>query len=154
MTDVIKIDPGEEGSIETTFVSQGVPAITLEIGMAKVWRNDYIDRAEQFIHRLIDDLQMIPNASKPVVDLSDTYKANNISGVYAGYSGWVNTTVAIGEDIQEGAEVAVLYNSWGDVLERLTASVSGRVHTTRIDPAIEEGTRVVWIVYNETSSGS
>ena len=154
MPDVIKIDPGEEGSIETTWVASGVPAITLEIGTAKVWRDDYIDRAEQYVYRLLNDLQMLPNSSAPVIDLSKTYKATNVSSVNAGYSGWVNVTVGLLEDVQEGQEVAVLYDSWGDVLERMTAAASGRVHTVRTDPAIEEGARVVWVVYNDTSNGS
>ncbi|KAJ9659977.1 hypothetical protein H2198_002867 [Neophaeococcomyces mojaviensis] len=153
MPDIIKIDAGEEGSIETTWIGRGVPAITLEIGTAKVWRNEYIDRAEQYIYRLLNDLQMLPNSSTPEVDLSNTYKATDISSINAGYSGWVNVTVDLLEDVQEGQEVAVLYDSWGDVLERLKSSTSGRVHTVRTDPAIEEGSRVVWIVYNATSSG-
>jgi predicted deacylase len=154
MLDIIKIDSGAEGTIETTFVASGVPAITLEIGTSKVWRDDYIDRAEQYIYRLLNDLYMLPDSAPPEIDLSNTYKANNISSASASYSGWVNTTVELLEDVQEGQELAVLYDSWGDVLETLTASVSGKVLTVRLDPAIEEGARVVWIAYNESSAST
>ena len=154
MPDVIKIDPGAEGSIETTFDEYGVPAITLEIGSPKVWNNTHIDRAEQYLYRLMNDLRMMPNSTPPVIDLSATYIINNISLVNAAYSGWVNMTVELLQDVQAGDEVAVLYDSWGDVLETYTAPVSGRVHTVRTDPAIEEGSRIVWIVYNETVSST
>jgi predicted deacylase len=152
MLDVIKIDPGEPGSIETTWVDFGVPAITLEIGPAKRWNNDYIDRAEQFIYRLMTDLQMYPNSTTPEVDLSQTYKGTNFSTVAPLNTGWVNVTVEKLQEVEEGQEVGIVYNSWGDVIETLTASVSGLVHTVRVDPAVEQGSRVVQIIYNATES--
>ena len=130
----------------------GIPAITLEIGPAKLWNDDYIDRAEQFIYRLMDDLYMTPNATTPEVDLSNTYKATNFSSVIVMNSGFVNMTVDKLEDVEEGQEVGILYNSWGDIIERLTAAVAGRVNTVQTDPAVEQGTGVLAIMYNATES--
>lgn len=130
----------------------GIPAITLEIGPAKQWNDDYIDRAEQFIYRLMDDLYMTPNATTPEVDLSNTYKATNFSSVVPLNSGWVNMTVDKLEDVEEGQQVGILYNSWGDVIERLTASVSGRINTVQTDPAVEQGATVLSIMYNATET--
>jgi predicted deacylase len=148
--DIIKIDPGEPGSIETTFVDNSIPAITLEMGAPKRWDNSLIDRAEAFVYRLMDDLSMNPNASKPEVDLSETYKGTNFSNIYVKQTGWLNVSVAVLEDVAAGQEVGTLYNSWGDVLEVLTSSVAGRVSQVRSDPAVEQGTRVVQLVYNAT----
>jgi predicted deacylase len=150
--DVIKIDPGEPGSIETTWVDFGVPAITLEIGPAKRWNDDYIDRAERYIYRLLNDLQMYPNSTVPEIDLSNTYKGTNFSSVSALNTGWVNVTVEKLQEVEEGDEVGIIYNSWGDVIETLTASVSGLVHTVKVDPAIEQGGEVLSIIYNATES--
>lgn len=155
--DVIKIDPGEPGSVETTWVDYGVPAITLEIGPAKVWNRTLISRAENFIYRLLDDLQMTSSKASdqtgPVdVDLSATYKATNVSSVQVKHSGWVEMNVSVLQDVEEGQFVGTVYNSWGDVLEELTAPVSGRVLTVRVDPAVEQGAGVVDVVYNATST--
>ena len=151
--DIIKIDPGEPGSIETTWVDSEVPAITLEIGTAKVWRDDLIDRAEQFIYRLMADLSMLPNSTAPEIDLSNTYKGTNFSSVVALQTGWVNMSVSVLDDIEEGQEVGTLYNSWGDVLEILTSEVSGRALQVKTDPAVEQGTTVLQMVYNATDDG-
>lgn len=155
--DIIKIDPGEPGSVETTWVDFGVPAITLEIGPAKNWNRTLISRAEKFIYRLIDDLQMdttkASNQTGPVnVDLSATYKATNVSSVSVKHSGWVELDVTPLQDVTEGESVGTVYNSWGDVLEELTAPVTGRVLTVRVDPAVEVGSGVVDVVYNATST--
>lgn len=155
--DIIKIDPGEPGSVETTWVDHGIPAITLEVGPAKVWNRTLIDRAEKFIYRLIDDLQMdtskASNQTAPVaVDLSETYKATNVSSVSVMHSGWVELNVVPLQDITEGQAVGTVRNSWGDELEQLVAPVTGRVLTVRVDAAVEQGAGVVDVVYNATST--
>jgi predicted deacylase len=129
-----------------------VPAITLEIGPAKVWKNEYIDRAEQFIYRLLADLEMLPNSTRPTPDLSNTYKATNTSSVYTPYSGFVNVTVGILDDVEADQEFATVYNAWGDVLTTLKTTVAGRVHTVQTDPVVEMGSEILRIVYNATES--
>lgn len=151
--DIIKIDPGEPGSVETTWVDYGVPAITLEIGPAKRWNDDLIDRAEEFVYRLLEDLEMLPNSTSPVADLSETYVGTNFSYVSVTQTGWVNVTVDVLDDVEEGQEVGYLYNWFGDLVETLTAEVSGRVLTVQVDPAVEIGASVVQICYNATGDG-
>ncbi|ETN36836.1 uncharacterized protein HMPREF1541_07823 [Cyphellophora europaea CBS 101466] len=155
MPDVIKIDPGEPGSVETTWVDYGVPAITLEIGPAKQWNGDLIDRAEEFVYRLLEDLGMMSAESLVEGDFDSeaSYKGTNFSSVYVTQSGWVNVTVGVLDDVEEGQEVGTLYNWFGDVVETLTASVSGRVLQVQTDPAVDAGRGVVDIVYNATASG-
>ncbi|KAF7510816.1 hypothetical protein GJ744_005916 [Endocarpon pusillum] len=159
--DILKIDPGEPGSIETTWVDNSIPAITLEIGTPKRWQQDYIQRTEDFIFRLLTDLHMTPPSSNgdgtvPVVevDLSNTYKATNSSSVYTTRTGWVETLVDVLDDVTEGQVLATVYNSWGDVIESLTSPVNGRVNQVKTDPAAEQGARVYVIAYNATTEGS
>lgn len=141
LSDIIKIDPGEPGSIETTWVDNSIPAITLEIGTPKRWEDEYISRAEEFIFRLLVDLQMLPPSDdiSTELDLSAVYKATNFSQVYTTRTGWVQPSVNFLDDITEGQEVAVVYSSWGDVIETVTSAVNGRVLQVRTDPAVEQG---------------
>jgi predicted deacylase len=134
-------------------VDNSIPAITLEIGTPKRWEREYIQRTEDFIFRLLADLQMTPDStgSSVEVDLSNTYKANNISDVYTTRTGWVQTSVDVLDDVTEGQEIGTVYNSWGDAIETLTSSVSGRVLQLKTDPAAEQGARICVIAYNATS---
>lgn len=155
--DVIKIDPGEPGSIETTWVRSGVPAITLEIGPAKNWNQTLIRRSEEFVWRLLDDLSMLPeNYTGPEetvsIGLENSYRGTNVSTVSVSRSGWVEMYVSTLEDVEQGQSVGTVYNSWGDVIQNLTAAVSGRVLTVRVDAAVEQGAGVLDIVYNATAS--
>lgn len=157
--DVIKIDPGEPGSVETTFVVNGIPAITLEIGPAKRWNSDLIDRSEAFIYRLLADIGIVGQNESTTLgavegDLSATYKAKNVTSVTASTSGWVNMTVGVLDDVVEGQEVGTIYGWFGDVIETLTAPVSGRVLTVEVDPAVERGKGLLDIVYNATAAST
>ena len=149
--DIIKIDPGEPGSIETTWVSSGIPAITLEIGPAKIWNQTLISRAVDFTFRLLDDLQMTSGGT-PELDLSNTYRGTDFFDIPVTRSGWVEMYVGVLDDITEGQSVGTVYNSWGDVIEELTSDVAGRVLQVAVDPAVEQGARVLSIIYNDTSS--
>lgn len=155
--DIIKIDPGEPGSIETTWVHAGVPAITLEIGPAKSWNKTLITRSEEFVWRLLEDLSMLPaNASVPAqtasIGLENTYRGTNFSTVSVTRSGWVELNATVLQDVVAGQVVGTVYNSWGDVLETLVTKAAGRVLTVRVDPAVEAGVGVIDIVYNATAS--
>jgi predicted deacylase len=151
--DVIKIDPGQVGTIETSFVERGVPAITLEVGPANNWNGTLIQRAVDFVFRLMDDLEMT-SGETPTPDLSNTYVANNFSDVAVAYSGWVELDVGMMDDVTEGQIVGRVYNSWGDVLQELNSTVNGRVLTHLVDPAVEAGAGVLTIAYNATSDSA
>ena len=112
--DVIKIDPGEPGSIETTWVESGVPAITLEIGPAKSWNQTLIKRSEEFVWRLLSDLAMLPeNYTAPdettSIGLENSYRATNFSTVVVTRSGWVQMDVVPLQDVKEVSQGSLLF---------------------------------------------
>ncbi|UJO18615.1 uncharacterized protein CLAFUR5_07255 [Fulvia fulva] len=148
--DMIKIDPGEPGSIETTWVQNGIPAITLEIGPANIWNQTLIQRAVDFTFRLLNDLQ-ITSGEEYQPDLSNIYVATNFSNPRVLYSGWVELDIDVLEDVEEGQVIGRVYNSWGDKVEDLMSQVTGRVLTVLVDPAVEIGASVASIGYNATS---
>ncbi|GIZ47926.1 hypothetical protein CKM354_001100200 [Cercospora kikuchii] len=148
--DMIKIDPGEPGSIETTWVQAGVPAITVETGPANNWNRTLIQRTVDFAFRLMDDLQMT-GGEVPQPDLSQTFIATNFTNPRTNFSGWIDMDIAVLDDVVEGQTIGRVYNSWGDELQELTSTVNGRVLTVLIDPAVEAGASVASIGYNATS---
>ena len=173
--DIIKIDPGEPGSIETSFVQNRIPAITLELGPPSVWNKSFINRATDFIFRLLTDLLMTPTTTtttttKEGQDLTTNSNSNNNNNnnnnnnyktVYvstnridipATKAGWAEAHVDVLEDVNQGQEVVTIYNSWGDIVEKVKAPAAGRVLQVITDPAVEGGTIVLVLVNNGTLS--
>jgi predicted deacylase len=150
--DVLKIDEGEPGSIETTFIEHGIPAITLELGSPKQWRKDLIQRGVDFLDRLLVDLQILPsNATVPYEpDLSKTYIGSIFHSLPSRFGGFVETLVNPLDDVEANQEVGIVRNAWGDVLETVLAPVAGKIHQISRDSTTEPGRDVVQMVYNST----
>lgn len=160
--DIIKIDKGEPGSIETTFVqnnnnNNNIPAITLELGPPSVWNKIYISRATDFIFRLLIDLRMTTTTTTitntaTTTTTTTTYVSTNRIDVPATRAGWAEAHVDVLEDVSQGQEVVTIYDSWGGLVEKVKAPAAGRVLQVRTDPAVEGGTIVLVLVNNGTTT--
>jgi predicted deacylase len=155
--DIIKVDPGEPGSIETTWVEHKIPAITLELGGPKVWKPEYIQRGYDFVFRLMDDLAMLPGTYSGggghiTPDLSKTYVGNNRVDVACTRAGFAEYLVGYLDDVKKGQEVVRIYNTFGDVIERVMSPETAKVLEIRTDPAVEQGS-VVIVLVNRSPDG-
>lgn len=164
--DIIKIDPGEPGSIETEWVQNKIPAITLELGPGVSWNHDMITRGYDFVFRLLHDLYLLSSSkttadgndgdepAPPITpDLSRTYIATNRVNIPATQPGWAQPLVGVLDDVAKGQELVRIYNTWGDVVEHVRAPDASRVLQIITDPPVEQGTVVVVLANNGTSAG-
>lgn len=157
--DIIKIDKGEPGSIETTFVqnNNNIPAITLELGPPSVWNKLYISRATDFIFRLLIDLRMTTMTTTTTTitntaTTTTTYVSTNRIDIPATRAGWAEAHVDVLEDVSQEQEVVTIYDSWGGLVEKVKAPAAGRVLQVRTNPAVEGGTIVLVLVNNGTTT--
>lgn len=143
---------GEPGSIETTFVDNQIPAITVEMGQAKVWNQSLIDRGFDFVNRVLDDLRIIPSNNTDVYepDLSKTYIITTFHDVLSSYGGFVERLVQVDEPVKKEQPIANIRNHFGDILETLYSPEDGRMFQSPRDPSIEPGGSVGEIAYNST----
>lgn len=148
--DTLKIDPGEPGSIETTFVRAKVPSITVEMGQAKVWNNSLIDRTVDFVNRVMVDLKLVPSNMTVEPDLSKTYIATTFHDTWSQYGGFVERLVGVDEPVTKGQPIANVRNAFGDILETLVSPANGRMFQSPRDPSTEPGKSVGQIAYNST----
>lgn len=150
--DTLKIDPGEPGSIETAFVDNKIPAITVEMGLAKVWNMSLIDRAFEFVNRVMDDLRILPANSTEVYnpDLSKTYIVTTFESLPSTYGGFVERLAGVDEPVKKGQAIANIRDVFGDVLETIYSPADARIIQSPRDPSIEPGGSAGQIAYNST----
>lgn len=148
----LKIDVGEPGSIETTFIQHQIPSLTVEIGQAKIWNTTLIDRTVAFVNRVLVDLHMTPSTTNTTIepDLTNTYIANTFHDTTTKHGGFVETLVDVDETVTKGQPIAKVLNPFGDVLETLFAPQNGRMFNSPRDPAVGPGDSVGQIVYNSS----
>ncbi|NVJ97722.1 MAG: succinylglutamate desuccinylase/aspartoacylase family protein [Alphaproteobacteria bacterium] len=142
--DMIKNDPGQKGTLETSLMKAGIPAVTLEVGAPKVFQADLIARAVSGIknlmraHKMLDGEAVMP-PMRPIVGSSYT-------NVYTETGGVAVLHVGLKDRVEKGQHVATLYDPFGQELKRYTAPHDGWVLAVATDPLREAGTMLVRIL--------
>ncbi len=141
--DMIKLDKGQKGTVETTFNDAGVPAVTLELGAALVFEPEMVRRGVEGVRNLMRDLKMLPGA---VERPRTAFVGNATTTVPTSIGGWATLQVALGDRVRKGQAVGFVADPFGRVTERLTAPVDGRVLVVATDPMREPGDRLVTLL--------
>jgi predicted deacylase len=142
--DIIKLDPGEKGTLENELTNDGVPAITLELGRPEMFDTQMVGRAVAGIVNLMREMAMLkgPVAPKSAI----TFTGNKQEVVRAPRSGFAVLAVPLNSDVAKGDEVAIVSDAFGRVTDRITAPVSGRISTIFTDPRRGQGDMIVRII--------
>jgi hypothetical protein len=143
--DIIKIDPGVKGSVETEMVRDGVPAITLELGTPEVFNAEMITRGVAGITNLMRDMGMI--AGTPVPASAETYVGNKLEVVRAPRAGWARLLAPLGSAVAKGQMVATMEDAFGRVTNTLVAPLAGRISSSFTDPRRDKGDTIVRIIF-------
>lgn len=144
MPDMIKNDPGQVGTLETAYVSSGIPAVTFELGAAGTWQEDMIKRAElgiQNVMRIYGILEgdVIKSVQAPFVGSSYT-------NVYSVEGGFAHVLVDLKEQVAKGDHIATIVDPLGREVRRYFAPHDGRVLSVATDPRREAGAMLVRIL--------
>ena len=148
--DIIKLDPGDKGTVENELNRVGIPSITLELGKPDAFDPEMIARGVAGVRNLMVDLKMIEGAITPPVA---TYEANAISVVRTPRGGIARLLVSLGASVEKGQPVATVSDAFGLNPVTLTAPVAGRVNTIATNPLREPGAMVMRIVYQSDDPG-
>lgn len=149
--DMIKIDPGVAGSVETEMLKSGVPAITLELARPEMFDRVVIGRAVDGIARVLVDLKMLPVGSAPTRTVTP-YVGDTLARVGTRRGGYATLLVDLGDDVTKGQPVATLADPFGRILETLVAPETGRVNTIATDPLRDPGDTLMRILYTSPAA--
>lgn len=146
--DQIKKDPGEPGSIETTFVENGIPAITVELGAPRTYHQDMIERGLQGAMNVLTHYHVITGQLGATAASHHTFIGNQFATIRAKTGGFAEIFVKIGDDVIKGQKVALQRNAFGDVVAEYSATVDGKVLSVSTDVTREPSASLVRILAN------
>jgi predicted deacylase len=144
----IKNDPGFPGTLETSLVEAGIPALTIEIGGPRSYDRRMIPL---FVEGGLNVLKLhgvIPGPMGRTAKDAGTFYGDAFHTVRATHGGFLELLVDLRDKVTAGQKVAVQRNSFGEVVKEYTTAVSGEVSTVQRDAMIEPGTRVMQILYD------
>lgn len=143
--DMIKNDKGEVGTLETTLIKNGIPAVTFEIGEPKRFQRRLIDKAYWGLVNVMRLKGVLPGGHRSSAGLPFT--GTHYVNVEARKGGVAILKVELGDRVNRGDLVAILFNSFGEEVDRYHAPQSGRVLAVATDPLREPGAMLVRILY-------
>lgn len=141
--DQIKMDPGQKGTVETTFIEHNIPAITLEIGAPKKYQKDLIDRSLVGINNILINYKILNGKIGATSKTQKTFIGNETIGVPARAGGFTELMTGLNHKVSKGQLLAIQRNGFGDIIERYYAPSDGHVLSIATDPLREPGSMIV-----------
>lgn len=144
----IKSDPGYAGTLETSLVEAGIPALTIEIGGPRSYDRRMIPL---FVEGGLNVLKLhgvIPGPMGRTAKDAGTFFGDAFHTVRATHGGFLELLVDLRDKVTAGQKVAIQRNSFGEVVKEYTTAVAGEVSTIQRDAMIEPGTRVMQILHD------
>ena len=149
--DMIKLDAGVAGSVETEMLKSGVPAITLELNRPEMFDRIVIFRAVDGLMRVMVDLKMLPPGSAPALTQT-AFVGDTLATVRTSRGGYATLLADLGDRVEKDQVVATLADPFGRVIERLSSPQAGRISSIATDPLRDPGDTLMRILYSETPS--
>ncbi|MBA3880860.1 MAG: succinylglutamate desuccinylase [Sphingobium sp.] len=144
--DMIKLDPGIKGTVETEMLKSGVPAITLELNRPEMFDRVVIGRAVDGVLRVMVDMKMLAPGSAPP-RTKDPIVGDSLATVRTSRGGYATLLVDLGDRVAKGQTVATLADPFGRTLETLTAPQAGWVSSIATDPLRDPGDTLMRILF-------
>lgn len=145
--DQIKMDPGEKGSVETTFVEKGIPAITLEVGKPKSYQPELVARSVVGIKNIMIENDMINESIGQTAKDVNTFIGNEMVSIRAKVGGFAEIFVKLGDMVEKDQKVAIQRNAFGEIIQTYNAPTAGKVLAIGDDPVREPRALLVRILF-------
>ncbi|WP_028202851.1 M14 family metallopeptidase [Paraburkholderia nodosa] len=144
-------NPAYPTLLANAFINVGIPAITPEIGSARVFDFDMIP---SFVEGTLNVLKRYNIVSGPMGRTGrdvGTFVGNSGHSVMSTHGGFVELLVKLNEKVKAGQKVAIQRNTFGEVVAEYTTEVAGEVTGRRTDATAEPRIPLVMILYQSAA---
>jgi predicted deacylase len=143
----IKNDPGYAGTLETSFVTAGIPSLTIEIGGARYFDKRMVPMFVEGTMNVLKYHKVVPGDIGRTSKDAGTFFGDGFQTVRATHGGFLELKADLRDKVVPGQVIAIQRNSFGEVVHEYKSEVSGEVSTVQRDAMIEPGTRVMQILF-------
>ena len=140
-------NPAYPTLLANAFINVGIPAITPEIGSARVFDLDMIPL---FVEGTMNVLKRYSVVAGPMGRTGrdvGIFVGNSAHSILTTHGGFVELLVKLNEKVRVGQKVAIQRNAFGEVVAEYTTEVAGEVTGRRSDATAEPRIPIVMILY-------
>lgn len=135
--DIVKMDNGQMGTVETAFVVKGVPSITFELGSSETQQGEIIARATKGVLNNLMHWNYLD--SKDIKSPIETFYGNSWVSIKSKKGGFVENKVSIMDKVKKDDVLFIQYDAFGKVVEKYKAPNDGVVASVKDYPFSEPG---------------
>jgi len=156
MSELFPIDqifdsPAYPTLLANAFISVGIPALTPEIGAARILDLSMIPLFVEGTMNVLKHHGIIAGAMGRTGKDTNVFIGNSGHTVLATHGGFVELLVKLKDKVEVGQKLAIQRNAFGEVVAEYTSGLAGEVLGRRSDATAEPGIPLVAILYNDAS---
>lgn len=140
-------NPAYPTLLANAFINVGIPAITPEIGAARVFDFDKIPLFVEGTMNVLKRYGIVAGPMGRTARDAGTFVGNSAHTVMTTHGGFVELLVKLNDKVKAGQKVAIQRNTFGEVVAEYTSGVAGEVTGRRTDATAEPRIPVVMILY-------
>ncbi len=132
-----------DGSLRGEAANIGIPSVTLEIGDPQLFQPEFIKKSVQGIKAVMYEMKMIKG--RPFEEKKKPNVCGSSFWVFTNHGGILSVIPKLREIVQQGDEIGIVRNIFGDVVQRIQAPEDGIVIGKSVNPVGYAGARVAHI---------
>jgi len=136
----------ESGTLRGWANDHGIPAITIEIGNPNAFQHSLIDETLTGLLNTMRHLGMIEGEVEDMI--TDAIICDHSYWIYSSKGGIIDVLPKLADKVKENETIAIIYDVFGQVREKIKATQDGVVIGKNINPNCEAGTRVLHLGVN------
>lgn len=144
--DVILNDPGETGVLETVWNENGIPSITVEIGIGRYTDTLMVNRAASGVLNVFKHYGLIDGAETPI---NIGIESANVTSIRAVQGGFIVAKVDLLQRVEKDQLLAEQYDSFGELIHQYCAPAAGVVLSHNVESMRAAGSLVVRLIHLE-----
>jgi len=138
--------PATDGSLRGWASSHGIPAVTLEIGDPQRRQGDFVTESVRGLRRVLRATGVLSGSSSPSTRPIPA-ECRKSKWTYATRGGLLHVLPSVGTQVAEGDVLGVLYDAFGNEIERYVCPKDAWVVGKTADPICQTGGRVVHLAF-------
>ncbi|WP_233801572.1 succinylglutamate desuccinylase/aspartoacylase family protein [Paraburkholderia sp. HP33-1] len=140
-------NPAYPTLLANALINVGIPAITPEIGAARVLDFTMIPLFVEGTMNVLKRYGVVPGPMGRTGRDVGIFVGNSAHTILTTHGGFVELLVKVNDKVAVGQKVAIQRNTFGEVVAEYTSGVAGEVTGRRTDATAEPGIPLVMILY-------
>jgi predicted deacylase len=144
-------NPAYPTLLANALIDVGIPAITPEIGSARILDLEMIPLFVEGTMNVLKRYGVIPGSIGRTGPSVGVFVADSGHAVLSTHGGFVELLVKLNEKVEPGQKLAIQRNTFGEIVAEYTSGVAGEVTGRRTDATAEPGIPLVMILYQSAT---